>query len=72
MALVHWSHAFNNPLSADYTEGMSGPNGLRASSPGRPPYSGTDVVGLLKKAHSRARANTQAPTDARAVGLQIQ
>lgn len=60
MALLQYSHAVNNPLAADYTEGDERPDGFRASSPERPPYSGPDVVGLLKKGsheHADARAS---------------
>lgn len=52
----------NNPLAADYTEGMTGPKRLRASPPGRPPHSGPDVVGLLEK-DSLAYAHEYTSTD---------
>lgn len=48
LALVHSSHAFHNPLAADYTEGMSGPSGLLASSPGHPPYAKKCCILLLR------------------------
>lgn len=52
----------NNPLAADYTEGMIGLKRLRASPPGRPPHSGPDVVGLLEK-DSLAYAHEYTSTD---------